>query len=337
MMSKVFFLLLFVLLSAGVCKAQLPDSLKAHIDTAFSLMQRSLYSHRVNWKAEKAAAYKAAKNVATKEALFPVIAAVYKKLDDRHGWFEQYNDKLRLPPADVRQPSEAMAKEWSKGPKIVAAVINGVAYLRLPGMHVYTQQQIDYCANWLADSVRSLAAQKPRGWIVDLRLNTGGHILPMMAGLASFFDEGPLSYYLDKDGKAVSHAAIQNRNYVQEDSLWAKLKTLPPDLCGARVAVLIGRGTGSSAEGLAFNFKYRNNSRLFGENSAGAANATEGFLFNDKQSYFLLTTSALATRDKRALPATVEPDEVVVHNDRFESIDTDNAVAAALTWLGKGR
>ncbi len=332
-MYKVILLLLPAICISNLSQAQLPDSLKTHIDSAFHFMQRSLYSKRVNWDAEKTAAYAAAATVANKEALFPIIANVYKKLDDHHGWFEQYNDKIRLPWKDSRQPTEAIKKEWAKGPKVAAFMIGNIAYLRIPGMHVYNQQQIDYCANWLADSVQSLAAKKPKGWIIDLRLNTGGNIVPMMSGIASFFPEGILSYYLDRNDKAVSEAVIKNKVYVQEDTIKANLKKALPDLSKQKVAVLIGRSTGSSGEGVAYNFMNRKNTRLFGENSAGVANATEGFLFNDQQSYFLLTTSQLGNKNKKPAPETLKPHVQVPVNDNFETPANDLTVKEALKWL----
>lgn len=333
MKKKIVLFLLPAICAAFASNAQLPDSLKAHIDTAFSIMQRSLYSKNVNWKEEKAAAYIAAKGAVNKAALFPVIAEVYKKLDDHHGWFQQYEDKIRLPWKDSRQPTEAMKKAWAKGPGVEAKMIGSIAYLRIPAMNVYTQQQIDYCANWLADSVRSLAGRHPSAWIIDLRLNGGGHIIPMMSGIASFFKDGILSYYLDKNNRPVSHSVIRDKVYIQEDSLHANIKAALPDLSAARVAVLTGRGTGSSGEGVAYNFLNRKKTKLFGESTAGVANATEGFLFNNEQSYFLLTTSKLGNKNKKPAPETLQPHVKVTVNDDYELPENDATVQTALQWL----
>lgn len=335
MRYKIILLLLPAICVVKFSRAQLRDSLKAHIDTAFDIMQRSLYSDRVNWEAERIVAYATASSAKNKRELFPAIAKVYKKLDDHHGWFEQYDDKIRLPWKDTREASDAMKKEWAKGPKVIARMIGNIAYLRIPGMHVYSRQQIDQCANWLADSVRSLAAKKPKGWIIDLRLNTGGNIIPMMSGIASFFPEGILSYYLDKNNKALANSVIRNKIYVQDDTLKADLKNVLPGLSKEKVAVLIGRGTGSSGEGVAYNFMNRKKTKLLGENSAGVANATEGFVFNNDQSYFLITTSKLGNKNKKAAPETLKPDISVTLKDDFEKPENDDTVKAALAWLKK--
>lgn len=333
MVNKIILTCMLLIIARFAAMAQLPDSLKTHIDSAFIIMQRSLYSNRVNWETEKAAAYTAAASAKNKKELFPVIAAVYKKLDDHHGWFQQYGDKIRLPWKDDRQPTEAMKNLWAKGPKVFGTMLGDIAYVRIPAMNVYTQQQIDYCANWLADTVRALAAKNPTGWIIDLRINGGGHIIPMMSGIASFFEEGLVSYYLDKNNQPVANAVIRNKVYIQEDSLRANLLSSLPGLLKKKVAVLIGRGTGSSGEGVAYNFMNRKRTKLFGENSAGVANSTEGFLFDNEQAYFLLTTSKLGNKKKKPAPETLRPDVYINADYNFEMPANDSAVKAAMRWL----
>ena len=100
-----------------------------------------------------------------------------------------------------------------------------------------------------------------------------------------------------------------------------------------KVAVIIGAGTSSSGEGVAAVLKERKNTRVFGEPTAGYANSTEGFLFNNQNSYFLLTTSQISGRTKKPFPAAISPDVQVVNNDHFNDLNTDRAVQAALKWL----
>lgn len=315
-------------------KAQLPDSLKKHLDTAFSIMQEhSYYSKKVDWRSEKAIAYRNASGVTTREGLFPVIAAAFKKLEDHHGWFEQYNDKIKLDVSNAVPPSENMLKEWAKGPKIIAKMLGNVAYLRIPGMPAYNQKGIDLYANWLTDSLVSLATKKPKAWIIDLRLNTGGNIIPMMGPFSAFFPEGVISYYMDRDKKIVTTAEKRKGIFYQDDTVHANIRQPLPGLHRVAVAVIIGSGTGSSGEGVAHNFKERKNTRLFGEATAGVANATQGFIFNEEQSYFLLTTAIIANKKKKAFPEIVVPDALVKHNDLFENVSGDNAVMAAMKWL----
>ncbi|HEX2608397.1 MAG TPA: S41 family peptidase [Flavisolibacter sp.] len=335
MKKRPFVLLLF--LSAFVSAPAQKDSIRAHIDTAIQILQQhSLYAGRVNWDSARAQAYRLSAAATNKEQTFPAIAHVYKQLNDHHGWFEQYNDKLRIP--DSTYPvrlSEGLKDEWAMGPKIKTAMLGRIAYLRMPSMPAYSQKQMDHYANWLLDSVISLNSRHPEAWIIDLRLNNGGNIVPMMSGFSGFFTDGVISYYLDKNNKPVSRSVISKGKFIQEDTIIANLKGAIPDLHKVKVAVLIGAGTGSSGEGVAANFQARKHSRLFGERSAGVANSTEGFLFNNNNSYFLITTSRLGDRHKEPLAESVFPDVMVLNNDAYSDLSQDNAVKAALAWLGK--
>lgn len=114
-----------------------------------------------------------------------------------------------------------------------------------------------------------------------------------------------------------------------EAAIIKKIRSFP----NIKVAVIIGAGTSSSGEGVAAVLKERKNTRLFGEPTAGYANSTEGFLFNNQNSYFLLTTSQISGKSRKPFPAAVSPDVRVEHNDHFNDLRSDRAVQAALKWL----
>lgn len=311
---------LFVICS-GV-RAQLPDSLRMHLDSAIYFMRaHSLYAGKVNWsKATKEAGVLAAK-ATTKEQLYPAIAHVFRQLNDHHGMFAQYNDVLRLPDSTpVKRLTKNILDEWAKGWRIKTAMIGDIAYLRIPGMPVNSPGLIEKYANWLADSVAVLASNKPAGWIIDLRMNTGGNILPMMSALAGFFEDGKLSFSIDRKGKVTGWASVRDGIFYQEDTLRTRLKAPVPSLQHVNVAVLIGAGTASSGEITAIHFQQRNRTKLFGEQTAGVANATEGFVFNHDKSYLLLTTAAMANKSGKKLPAFVLPAKTVKNNDMFTQL-----------------
>lgn len=318
----------------SVCPAQIADSLKIHLDEALSLMKNhSLYAQRVDWEKATIQAYDEARNAKNKEQLFSPIANVYKQLDDHHGWFQQYEDKIKLTDSSaIKRYTPELYAGWSKGPKVITAMIGNVAYVRIPGMNVYNQKQIDYCANWLLDSLGSLASKKPKSWIIDLRLNSGGNITPMMAPLAGFFNDGFLSCYLDRNNKPTETCEIR-KGIFYNDTVHANLKRLPENWQKSRVAILVGPGTASSGEGVAYNFKSRKNTKSFGQPTAGLANSTEGFLFNNKQSYFLLTTSALGNPKRKAQPEQFIPDVSVSGRESYDQPAEDAVVKKALEWL----
>ena len=56
-----------------------------------------------------------------------------------------------------------------------------------------------------------LAMTQPRGWIVDLRQNTGGNMWPMIAAVAGLLDRGILGHFLP-DGQR--QAWCLNRRHI---------------------------------------------------------------------------------------------------------------------------
>ena len=335
MMRRLIPAVMLILLAAPL-RAQMPDSVSAHLDSALLLLQqKSLYYKQVNWPETRAMAFGKAASATTRKETFDAIAAAFARLNDRHGFFMQYGQRYRLPDSALAaRLSDSLKAEWAGGWKIRTAMLGKVAYFRMPNINAFDQAKVNAFANQLYDSVASLAARHPDSWIIDLRRNAGGNIRPMMAALAPFFRNGIVAYDLDRDNRVLGYSGFKNGDYVSNDTLieaavLRKIRGFPR----VKVAVIIGPGTGSSGEGVAAALKDRKGTRLFGEPTAGFTNATEGFLFNNGNSYFLLTTSQVGRRNKRPVPDTILPDIPIRNNDHFNNLDTDNAVRAALKWL----
>lgn len=78
-----------------------------------------------------------------------------------------------------------------------------IGYIRLPGSNAggsLAQQQA--AAVVVRDSVARLFSQRIKAWIVDLRLNDGGAMAPMLAGTAPVLGDGPLGGFVDYAGHA---------------------------------------------------------------------------------------------------------------------------------------
>ncbi len=86
------------------------------------------------------------------------------------------------------------------------------------------------------------------------------------------------------------------------------IKNKIPSFSNAKVAVLIGAGTASSGEITATIFSKRLKTILLGDNTAGLANATNGFVFNHNKTYFLVSTARIADNHKRTFPEIIKPD-----------------------------
>lgn len=317
--------------------AQLPDSVKAHIDSSLLILkEHSLYTKRVNWKKMEEAVYDSARTAQTKAQTFNALKIAFDALGDKHAAYYQYDDGYKIEnPALMARYSDSIKAAWKRGPVITNKMIGDMAYISIPYLGGSKQEDIDRYANWIYDAVVKLEENQPKAWIIDLRLNGGGNIRPMLGGLSLFFENGIVSYYIDNKGKATDEAAFINGDFTIDGQKQATIKNKTGKRITSKVAVLIGAGTASSGEGVAVVFKQRKNTKLFGDRSAGLANSTQGFVFNNNQSYFLLSTSLLGDKKKKALPEFIRPAVVVKGTESFSEPAQDAVVIAAMKWLQK--
>ncbi len=339
-LNEKIFLALFLML--GFCfqvKAQMPDSVRIHLDSClYILKENSLYSKKVNWNDTGNKVFEKAKSARTKSETFEALKIAFNALGDKHAGYYQYDDSYKLDNAELmNRYSDSIKAAWKRDPRVDAKIISGMAYISVPFMGVNKQEQIDTYANWVYNEIAKLQKQKPKGWIIDLRLNGGGNIRPMLAGLAPFFKDGVVSYYINNKGEAGDKSVFSKGDFLIYDLIQAKIKNKIKSFPNAKVAVLIGAGTASSGEITAAVFSKRPNTILLGNDTAGLANATNGFVFNNNQNYFLISAAQIADRNKKTFPETIQPDFYVKGNESFNDIPNDSAVKKAIEWLNAAK
>jgi hypothetical protein len=162
----------------------------------------------------------------------------------------------------------------------------GVAYLLLPGCAAYDREaQLAY-ARVARRELARLAEAQPRGWILDLRLNGGGNIWPMLLGLQPLLGDGEHAGSIGPDGVhrlgcSANLAWLMppdGAQLVQLEDATLRPAALPRDV---RVAVLLGNWTMSSGELVALALRALPDARFFGEPTAGLTTATQDFPLSD--------------------------------------------------------
>ncbi|MDB5252015.1 MAG: Peptidase family [Flaviaesturariibacter sp.] len=331
--------LLFLLVCGSDLHAQSPDSVKHYIDSALYLMRtKSLNGRKLNWNQVRDSAYRKAATAKTYREAFPAIAYAFQQLKDYHGVVAGEDTFYRYPPPVNfdKVLSAGIKKEFLKGPRIVTAFVhNSFAYLRIPGMNVTRQEDIDARANKLRDSLCTLLERHPKGIIVDLRMNTGGNSAPMISGISPLFHLSLLGYGVDRNGKFLE--AVKLKDGVLLDEHGNKMAAVKNSCSAAEtipIAVLIGPSTVSSGEILAVYLKQQPNVRLFGEPTPGFCNATEGFTFMNGAGYLLLSVNRIADAHRHVYQdLVVRPDVYQKNEDNYDDLLSDATVTAALKWL----
>lgn len=336
-MNKSLLVIIFALIS--VKNYSQTDSVKAYVDSALVILKNnSLYAKKVDWKSLDRKVKEKSKMAKTKAETFEALKIAFDALGDKHAAYYQYEDQYKLENRELQNRiSDSLKAGWKRGLKINNKMIDDIAYISVPTLGVGKQADIDKYANWIYDAVNKLNEKNPKGWIIDLRMNGGGNIRPMLGGLAMFFKDGIYTYYIDKDGKSSDESGFNNGDFVMDGKIQATIKNKIKPIDNVKVAILIGPGTASSGEGVAVVFSQRNNTKSFGTNSAGLANATNGFVFNHNQSYFLISVAKIADKNKKIYPEIVKPDIYVKENESFANLSSDPSVMQAIKWLNSGK
>lgn len=332
-MKKYLIVLVFIF-SSVTCFSQ-ADSVKHYVDSTLILLKNnSLYSKNVDWKKITKQVHEKTQEAKTKAATFDALKIAFNALNDKHAAYYQYEDQYKIENPELNNRiSDSLKAAWKRGLKIDNKMIGDVAYISIPTLGVGKQADIDKYANWIYEAVSKLNAKNPKGWIIDLRMNGGGNIRPMLAGLAMFFEDGIYTYYVDKDGKPSDESGFKEGDFIIDGKVQAEIKNKITSISNAKTAILIGPGTASSGEGVAIVFAQRKNVKSFGTDSAGLANATNGFVFNKNQSYFLLSVAKIADKNKKTYPEIVKPDVSINGNESFADLPNDLAVKEAIKWL----
>lgn len=276
-------------------------------DTAAALVrERAYYAERIDWDQAVAELRVSATKAKDAAEVHTQIRALLALLGDNHSF---------LMPAVPAQPSPRTAAATTQAE--VKLLASDVGYVRIPAFASTDPQAQTQFARDAAVHIAAQAAAAHKGWIVDLRGNTGGNMWPMLAALRALLGEGVVGATRDR--------REQLREWHAGDYVAGLAADPGADLSAVRVAVLLDDRTASAGEAVAVAFHGRAGTRSFGSTTAGQSNANAAFPLPDG-SRLALTVAVNLDRHGDLLSPRVEPDQTTAAGDA--------TLAAALSWLG---
>ncbi|HOO09345.1 MAG TPA: S41 family peptidase [Cyclobacteriaceae bacterium] len=149
-----------------------------------------------------------------------------------------------------------------------------------------------------------------KGWLVDLRGNTGGNMWPMVAGIGPILGEGTAGYFIDSNDVKNAFGYQDGASFYGEKPVVGV--SFPYTLLSAdsKVAILVDHATTNAAEAVAIAFIGKANARSFGPTTCGRAGGNQAFTLSDG-SILYLTVSFLKDRAETAQRGELTPDEIV--------------------------
>ncbi len=328
-------------------RLEMPVSAGALLHEAIGVLSTKALGHeRVDWKAVEKELGATIQREGDGERAYAAIHAAVGRLGDSHARFTPATSPATpaAPSVTAAQPfveqtgapaapAHAPIPTWPEGRMLA----DGAAYLVVPGCSAPTVGGLRDYARHAAAELKRLDATTPKAWVIDLRLNNGGNIWPMLLGLRPLLGDGVLMTMVRGETIESQFGVDEGASWIQWPGREARDVQLSwggdgPDTIApykGRIAVLVGPWTMSSGESLAICFAGRENTRTFGEKTAGLTTVTNLFTLSDG-SVLNLPVSRMGDRRGRAFSGSIEPMQTVAFEDWPDPDDT--AARAARAW-----
>jgi len=226
--------------------------------------------------------------------------------------------------------------EYASG-KIIAG---NVGYLSVPPFNNLYHEAMTMFADSLQRIIQTLDRQNLTGWIIDLRDNSGGADMPMIAGLGPLLDSNNMYYSIDESGNVQARAFYKDGGYYNIDAGEKTERPLVQSAIKYRlanvnlpIAILTNRKTASSAEAVTTIFAEQPNVKIVGSKTAGLT-TVNSFNFLEDNSVLNLTIGYYANRNRKVYKQGIAPDLEVKAGPRTDgAMKEDIVVQGALEWI----
>ncbi|MEO8086565.1 MAG: S41 family peptidase [Bacteroidota bacterium] len=208
-------------------------------------------------------------------------------------------------------------------------IIDGCGYISVPHFAGGNAKLMLAFADTIQAALKKLDGSGIKGWLIDLRENTGGNMEPMIAGLGPLFSSEKLGSLIDVNNKPDSWYYKDGRYWGDGYEGWrvSNPVTLTSKL---PIAVLTNAQTGSSGEIVAISFIDNANTKSFGQPTWGLTTGNGSFDLMDG-ARMMLASTIMADRNGKLYHGRISPVEIIEQSsDKKE----DMAMMAAINWIG---
>lgn len=319
-------LILCLVLGSLLSKAQIP------IDSAYALIKRvHVQSPATYWPVMDEAFYAKLDSAKSDIDSIKCLKFVFERLDDVHSqiiynnkvfsYYRQYPDSI----LKIWGPLIGMAQSATNHPK-TELINDSILYVLVPGMNV-AGDDIQKKGKALADSIDQYRTFPIKKIILDYRLNAGGNVISMLAGLSRIYGDGVVGYSVSYYNEILRTISLKNGNVFMNDYPLTNIDFSNYfDFSNIPVEVWIGPATMSSGTISAALFRGRENTEIVGEPTAPGY--TTGNQFYSIGNLYL-NISVEHTRDRigNVYYVNVYPDRKVLFENNFDAPEMDMIIS----------
>ncbi|SEH32326.1 S41 family peptidase [Chryseobacterium culicis] len=272
--------------------------------------KNSIFSDKLDWQNIETNLHNLSKGMKTIDDTTPALSYIIQNL-------RQAGDNHSFISGKERSEKQKSGNIYETKPDS-RLIDQNIGYISVPAFGSLNKEVGNDFALQIHNMIKKLDSENTiKGWIVDLRSNTGGNMEPMIGGLGSLIGEGTLGYFVYKDQK--TPWIYKNRQF------GATKITEPYDLKSgnSKIAVLIGPHTASSGEATTIAFIGKSNVKLFGQPSAGYTSANSIYPLSDGK-IFAVASSYEMDRNGKVYSGKIDPD-ITVASKEGQDMDIETA------------
>ena len=327
-MKSIFALFLFIITSNCSGPQQKLSPQSQYLGEVFEIIEKhSIKKDSIDFEKLKNNAFRKLEYTSSIKDCYPIVQSILTELGDNHSFFMPKGEVIKWHNTSKNEHRKALN---AFSGKIIA---ENIGYIHLRGFSSGDSISIQQYADSLQNKINSIDRENLRGWILDLRENTGGNCWPMLTGLGPLLGNGICGYFINNEGQKSSLFYKDGKAGIDDYTI-VETRNKPYNLINESnpIAILTGNRTASSGELVVTTFHNKPNTRSFGGKTAGFSTGNANFKLSDG-SMILLTTSFFADRQENILGQEISPSEEISFN--YESIGqlNDPVIKKAMDWI----
>ena len=303
---------------------------KEYVDEVIEIVEEhSINSNSIDFQKIRRSAYAESKGASTYEDCYAAIQSMLFNLRDAHSYFKT---KKEIGEWLSASKTHSIKESITFSGKLLN---NNIGYIKIKEFNIRDSISSQIYTDSLQQKIRSIDNKKLKGWILDLRENRGGNCWPMLTGLGPLLGNGICGYFIDNNNQKEAWFYHDGKSGVNSYTI-IKTSKKPYKLLNNTnpIAVLTGSNTASSGEVVVAAFHNKNNTKSFGENTAGLSTAPSGFKLSDGAMVFIPTV-IYADRKGIAFGKKIKPDKVINFNYNMIDSANDPVINGAIDWINK--
>lgn len=327
---KLFYLALFLVFIMNCSNSKNNISInEKYINEVFQIVEKhSIKRDSINFDEIKKNAFAELKHSDSLKDCYPIVKSILHNLGDNHSFFltsEQVNEWQSTSKTNDTNELITFSGKLLK---------NNIGYLHLKSFISGDSIAIQKYADSLQYKIKSIDNTNLKGWVLDLRKNSGGNCWPMLAGLGPLLGDGICGYFIGNNKTKSSWFYNYGKSGINSKTI-VQVSRTPHQLFNSSnpIAILTGPETGSSGEIVVTAFHNKSNTKSFGEPTAGLTTGNADFELSDGSMIFL-ATSIYADRQEEVFTNRIQPDEKINFSHYIPLDFTDDPVVkAAVNWI----